>query len=106
MQNPALNSAIRLIQTENGYAAYEPTTDKLHELNPTASLIVELCDGKRSVEEICDFLPPMLPPGSAEGVKAWIEEGVSAGLLVPGGDPGSAHRELTAEELHKISRRL
>jgi predicted TPR repeat methyltransferase len=25
---------------------------------------------------------------------------------VPGGDPGNAHRELTAEELHKISRRL
>ena len=103
MQNPALNSAIQLIQTETGYAAYDPTTDQLHELNPTASLIVELCDGKRSVEEICAFLTPMLPAGSAEGVKAWIDEGVAAGLLVPGGDPGNAHRELSAEELHKIS---
>jgi predicted TPR repeat methyltransferase len=106
MQNPALNSAIQLIQTENGYAAYEPITDKLHELNPTASLIVELCDGKRSVEEICAFLAPMLPAGSTEGVKSWIEEGIAAGLLVPDGDPGNAHRELTAAELHKISRRL
>ncbi len=106
MENPALNSAIQLIQTENGYAAYDCITDKLHELNPTASLIVELCDGKRSVEEICAFLAPMLPPGSAEGVKGWIEEGVAAGLLVLGGDPGNAHRELSAEELHKISRRL
>ena len=106
MQNPALNSVIQLIQTETGYAAYDPITDKLHELNPTASLIVELCDGKRSVEEICAFLAPMLPAGSEEGVKGWIEEGVAAGLLVPGGDPGNAHRELTAEELHKISRRL
>lgn len=106
MQNPALNSAIQLIQTENGYAAYDPTTDKLHELNPTASLIVELCDGKRCVEEICAFLAPMLPEGSAEGVKGWIEEGVAAGLLSWGGDPGNSHRELSAEELHKISRRL
>jgi predicted TPR repeat methyltransferase len=106
MQNPALNSAIQLIQTETGYAAYDSTTDKLHELNPTASLIVELCDGSRSVEQICAILAPMLPPGSAEGVANWIDEGVAAGLLIPGGDPGNAHRELSAEELHKISRRL
>ena len=75
MQNPALNPAIQLIQTENGYAAYDPTTDKLHELNPTASLIVELCDGSRSVEEICAFLAPMLPEGSAEGVQALDRRG-------------------------------
>ena len=106
MQNPALNPAIQLIQTENGYAAYDSTTDKLHELNPTASLIVELCDGNRSVEEICAFLAPMLPEGSAEGVQRWIEEGVAAGLLLLGGDSGNAHRELSFEELHKISRRL
>ena len=34
-------------------------------MNSTASLIVELCDGSRSVEEICAFLTPMLPPGSS-----------------------------------------
>jgi predicted TPR repeat methyltransferase len=106
MQNPALNPAIQLIQTTNGYIAYDATTDKLHELNPTASLLVELCDGSRSVEEICTFVAPMLPEGSAEGVAQWIEEGVAAGLVVLGGDSGSAHRELSAEELHKISRRL
>ena len=106
MQNPALNSAIQLITTEDGYVAFDPTTDKLHELNPTASLIVELCDGKRSVEDICAVLAPMLPEGAEEGVSAWIEEGVAAGLLSWGGDPGNAHRELSSEELHKISRRL
>ena len=78
MQNPALNPAIQLIQTENGYAAYDSTTDKLHELNPTASLIVELCDGSRSVEEICAFLEPMLPEASAEGVQA-LDRGGSRG---------------------------
>ena len=106
MQNPALNPAIQLIQTENGYAAYDSATDKLHELNPTASVIVELCDGSRSVEEICAFLEPMLPEASAEGVQRWIEEGVAAGLLLLGGDSGNAHRELSFDELHKISRRL
>jgi predicted TPR repeat methyltransferase len=106
MQNPALKPVIQLIQTENGYAAYDPTVDRLHELNPTASLIVELCDGSRSVEEICAFLAPMLAEGSEPGVRSWIEQGVAAGLLTLEGDSGNAHRELSSEELHKISRRL
>jgi len=106
MQNPALNPAIQLIQTQSGYTAYDATTDKIHELNPTASLIVELCDGSRSVEQICTFLAPMLPPGSPDGVRQWIEDGVAAGLLIPGGNSGNAHRELSADELRKISHRL
>jgi predicted TPR repeat methyltransferase len=106
MQNPALNPAIQLIPTENGYAAFDPTTDRLHELNPTASLIVELCDGSRSVEEVCAYVAPMLPENSAGEVRRWIEEGVASGVLLWGGDAGNAHRELSSEELHKISRRL
>lgn len=106
MPNPALNPTVQLIATENGYAAFDPTTDRLHELNPTASLIVELCDGSRSVEEVCAFLAPMLPDDSAAQVTNWIEEGIASGLLGWGGDAGEAHRELTAQELHKISRRL
>lgn len=106
MQNPALNSAIQLIPTENGYAAFDPTTDRLHELNPMASLIIELCDGSRSVEEVCACIVPMLPENSVGEVRRWIEDGVAAGLLSWGGDPGNAHRELSSEELHKISRRL
>ncbi len=106
MQNPALNPSIQLIQTESGYAAYDGTTDKIHELNPTASLVVELCDGSRSVEQICALLAPMLPPGSADGLASWIEQGVAAGLLIPGGNPGNAHRELSADELRRIAHRL
>jgi 2-polyprenyl-3-methyl-5-hydroxy-6-metoxy-1,4-benzoquinol methylase len=106
MQNPALNPAIQLIPTEDGYAAFDPTTDRLHELNPMASLIVELCDGSRSVEEVSACVVPMLPENSVGEVRRWIEEGVAAGLLLWGGDPGNAHRELSSEELHKISRRL
>jgi predicted TPR repeat methyltransferase len=106
MQNPALNPAILLVPAENGYAAYDPTADRLHELNPMASLIVELCDGHRSVEEIRALLAPMLPEGSAAEVERWIEGGVAAGLLSWGGDAGNAHRELSSKELHDVARRL
>jgi predicted TPR repeat methyltransferase len=106
MQNPALNPSIQLIPTENGYAAFDPTTDRVHELNPIASLIVELCDGSRSVDELCSHVAPMLPEDSIGEVNRWIETGVASGLLLLGGNSGNSHRELSSEELHKISRRL
>jgi len=31
---------------------YDPVTDKVHTLNPTASLIWSLCDGRHSLQEI------------------------------------------------------
>ena len=46
--NPFLYPAILIAPVEGGYVAYDPGTDKLHQLNPTAALIVELCDGSRS----------------------------------------------------------
>ena len=42
----------RISPVEGGYVAYDPASDNLHQLNPTAALIVELCDGRRTVAEI------------------------------------------------------
>ena len=106
MQNPALNPSIQLIPIETGYAAFDPTTERVHELNPIASLIVELCDGSRTADEVCAQVEPMLPEDSMGEVKRWIESGVASGLLLLGGNSGDAHRELSSKELHKISRRL
>ena len=50
--NPRLHPAILISPVEGGYVAYDPGTDKLHQLNPTAALIVELCDGSRSASDI------------------------------------------------------
>ena len=41
MDNPALNPAILLSPVENGYVAYDPVSDRLHELNPVAAVIAE-----------------------------------------------------------------
>ena len=43
---------ILLSPVEGGYVAYDPALDQLHQLNPVAALLTELCDGSRSVEEI------------------------------------------------------
>ena len=36
----------------NRVVVYDTVTNRLHYLNPTAALILELCDGNRSTEEL------------------------------------------------------
>ncbi|HZP32372.1 MAG TPA: methyltransferase domain-containing protein [Candidatus Acidoferrales bacterium] len=108
MHNPVLNPAVRLAPVETGYLAYDPAADRLHELNPVAALIVELCDGSRPVREVQDLVKPLLPEGTAEEeVSRWIDEGARAGLFTTAnGSPPPAREELSAEELHKLAKRL
>lgn len=108
MHNPVLNPALRLAPVENGYLAYDPAADRLHELNPIAALIVELCDGSRTMEEIRDLVKPLLPEGAAEEeVCRWIEEGTKAGLFThANGAPPPPREELSAKELRKLAKRL
>jgi predicted TPR repeat methyltransferase len=105
MDNPALNPSVRLSPVENGYLAYDPVADRLHELNPVAALIVELCDGTRTVEEVRELVKPALPEGAADEVDRWIGEGIQAGLFTRGEHP-TGRQELSAEELTKLAKRL
>jgi predicted TPR repeat methyltransferase len=105
MDNPALNPSVRLSPVENGYLAYDPVADRLHELNPVAALIVELCDGSRTVEEVRELVKPALPEGAAEEVDRWIEEGIKVGLFTQGSH-STDRQELSAEELTKLAKRL
>jgi predicted TPR repeat methyltransferase len=106
MPNPKIHPAILLSPVENGYVAYDPVSDRLHQLNPLAALLAELCDGTRSAEDIRALVEPLLPPGKAGEIDRWIEEGLKAGLLTANDDGAQAARELTAEELYALSTRL
>ena len=106
MHNPALNPSIRVSPVENGYVAYDPAADRLHELNPVAALIVELCDGSRAIEEVRELVKPLLPEGSGEEVDRWINEGIQAGLFTWSNGNSAARQELSAEELAKLAKRL
>src|SRR5438309_11613822 len=104
MHNPALNPSIRVSPVESGYLAYAPAADRLHELNPIAALIVELCDGTRSIEEVRELVKPALPEGSSdEEVGRWINEGIQAGLFTWSNGDSAVHQELSAEELAKLA---
>ena len=104
--NPILNPAILLSPVENGYVAYDPVSDRLHQLNPIAALIVELCDGSRRIESVREMVAPFLPEGSGAEIDRFIDEAISGGLLTLGADAAGHHAELSAEELSATAARL
>ena len=106
MDRPTWNPNILVYPVEDGYAAYDPDSDHLHHLNPLAALLSELCDGTRTVEQIRELVAPLLPEQSAGGaIEDWIGEATKANLVVFNGT-SSGIRELTADELATLARRL
>jgi predicted TPR repeat methyltransferase len=106
MPNPIVNPVILFSPVETGYVAYDPSLDRLHQLNPMASLLAELCDGTRSVEDIRALVTPIVPPDKTGEIDRWFETGLKAGLLAMEGNETAQHREFSAEELYALARRL
>ena len=106
MPNARIHPVILLSPVEGGYVAYDPALDRLHQLNPVAALLTELCDGSRSVEEIRDLAGPLMPEGKIGEIDRWIDDGIKAGLLVWEGGAAAGGRELSAEELATLTKRL
>src|SRR5689334_14133172 len=106
MPNPTLHPAILLSPVENGYVAYDPVFDRLHQLNPIAALVVELCDGSRSIESIRELTAPLMPEGRDVEIDRFIDEALRNGLLTLGADTVGRCTELSAEELSGLAKRL
>ena len=106
MPNPVVNPAVLISPVESGYVAYDPVADRLHQLNSTAALLTELCDGSRSPEEIRTLVTPIMPEGKAALVDVWIQDAVKSGLLVWQGSDSESHRDFTPGELFTFVKRL
>jgi predicted TPR repeat methyltransferase len=106
MQNPIINPTILVSPVEDGYVAYDPVSDRLHQLNPIAAILAELCDGIRSVDDIRNLVAPILPDGKASEIDRWIDDGLKVGLIKWKGSETASYRELTAAELFDLAKRL
>src|SRR5580693_176312 len=106
MPNPRINPLVLLSPVEEGYVAYDPALDQLHHLNPAAALLMELCDGNRSVDDIRAMVGSLMPAGKVAEIDRWIDEATKAGLLLAEGGDAAQRRELTSAELHTLAKRL
>ena len=106
MINPRISPGILLSPVEDGYVAYDPALDRLHQLNPVAALLMELCDGARSAEEIRALATPLMPEGQAGQIDNWILGGIEAGLLTSQEGDTAGAREFSAAELFALTKRL
>ncbi len=70
---------------EDGYIIYQPERDCIHYLNPTAVLIMELCNGRNSQDRIAELLKQAYDLGDApiEVVHQALMTLASEGLLRP-----------------------
>ncbi len=90
----------------DGYVVYDVEEDQLHHLNPSAALIVELCDGSRHLDQIRAALLPLLGESGWEDCVRWIDEAERTGLLVSGPPAGLGGAEVSANRLVELADRL
>jgi hypothetical protein len=54
--NPKQHPNLKIFETDDGYVIYHRETDRVHFLNHTAVLVLELCNGRHSVGEMIAIL--------------------------------------------------
>ncbi len=83
------NPFVALAPADDGYLAYDIESCRLHRLNPTAALIVELSDGTRTAAHVSAQLAPLIGDAGMEGCTRWMEAAAADGLLksVRAGNP-------------------
>jgi hypothetical protein len=53
---PKKSDGLEIDEVEDGFVIYQPDRDRVHYLNPTANLILELCDGSLTATQIAEML--------------------------------------------------
>ncbi len=68
---PKLAAGLEINQVSDGYVVYQPSRDRVHYLNQTATVLLELCNGSNSTAAIAELLAaayelPAPPVGEVE----------------------------------------
>ena len=83
---PCRNPALRAELMDGELLLYDPSGSRIIQLNATAALIWQLCDGQRNVEEIVSLLQVAYPEQAdmiAQDVQEMLDRWVEAGCLEP-----------------------
>ncbi len=80
---PKLVSGVEINKVADGYIIYQPSRDRVHYLNHTATIVLELCNGKNSPAEIAGLLQSAyeLPEPPEAEVAGCLQQLTSEGLV-------------------------
>lgn len=80
---PKLVVGVEINKVADGYIVYQPSRDRVHYLNHTATIVLELCNGKNSPTEIASLLQGAydLPQPPEAEVSACLQQLASEGLV-------------------------
>jgi hypothetical protein len=85
---PRRAAGVELSEVTDGYVVYQPAHDRVHYLNPTAALLLEICDGSLAASDLPPFLSAAFrldaPP--RDEVAACLTQLLAEGLLETGDD--------------------
>ncbi|MFC1489398.1 PqqD family protein [Thermodesulfobacteriota bacterium] len=80
--NPKQVEGLDINECVDGYVIYHSEKDRIHFLNHTAVLVLELCNGERSMDEIAEVVEKMYgmkksqKESIVEAIKKLYEEGL------------------------------
>lgn len=76
---------VELSEVTDGFLVYQPERDRVHYLNPTAALLLAVCDGSLRAEELPPFLAASfsLPEPPRDEVASCLLKLLGEGLLEP-----------------------
>jgi Coenzyme PQQ synthesis protein D (PqqD) len=77
------SDGIEISPVQDGYVVYDTGRDRVHHLNPTAALVLELCTGSNTAADIGAALRAVFQPGEPiEGqIGSCIDQLLSEGLI-------------------------
>ena len=80
---PKVVPGLEINKVADGYIVYQPSRDRVHYLNHTATIVLELCDGKNSAAEIAGLLRSAynMPDAPDAEVSACLQQLAGEGLV-------------------------
>ena len=76
---------LEINQAPDGYVIYQSDPDRVHFLNTTAAVVLELCDGEHSLQEIIDILQAAydLDVAPVKDFESSVSNLIAEGLIQP-----------------------
>ena len=80
---PKHAKGVEINQVADGYVVYQPSRDRVHYLNQTATIVLELCNGKNDAAQIASLLQAAyeLPAIPLEEVNGCLSQLRAEGLI-------------------------